>query len=409
MNSKIILLIALALPSLSRAAANQHWVVSWGASPSPQTNATQMRTDNLTYENKTIREIVHSSIGSDTVRVRLSNAYGKESVQIGAAHIALSAKDTSLIAGTDQVLTFGGRPTVTIPPDGIVASDPVTLDVPASSDVAVSLYLPKATVGAGIHYASQQNTYIGAGDLTASATMPGAAKLESWVFLSNLDVVTPDQASTLVAFGDSITDGAQSTTDANHRWPNFLADRLRADQGRASVGVLDAGIGGNRVLHDAVNIRFGVNALARFDRDVLAQPAVKYLIVLEGINDLGHPGSSAPESETVSADELIAGLKQLADRAHENGIRVFGGTLTPFAGTTYKGYFTAEREYKRQAVNQWIRTGGAFDGVIDFDKAARDPHHPERLLPAYDSGDHLHPNDDGYRAMAESIDLSLFR
>ena len=368
-----------------------------------------MRAGNLTYENQTIREIIHASIGSDTVRVRLSNAYGKESVQINAAHIALSAKETSLISGTDQILTFSGRSTVTIPPDGLVVSDPVKLDLPASSDLAISLYLPKATVGASIHYSSQQTSYVASGDVTASAEIPNASKFASWVFLSDVDVLAPEQASTLVAFGDSITDGAHSTTDTNHRWPNFLADRLLTQQGRGNIGVLDAGIGGNRILHDAVsNIRFGVNALARFDRDVLAQPGVKYLIVLEGINDLGHPGTSAPESETVSAEDLIAGLKQIAERAHENGLRVFGGTITPFA-VAAGGYFTPEREAKRKAVNQWLRTGGAFDATIDFDKAARDPSHPERLLPAYDSGDHLHPNDNGYKAMAESIDLSLFK
>ncbi len=223
-------------------------------------------------------------------------------------------------------------------------------------------------------------------------------------------MLAPGSTSALVAFGDSITDGARSTVDANHRWPDFLAARLLARGGGKRIGVLDAGIGGNRILHDAgANVRFGVSALARFDRDVLAQPGVKYVIVLEGINDLGHAGSSAPPSESVTADDLIAGLKQLIERAHEKGIKIFGATLTPFEGTPSKGYFTPEKETIRKAVNQWIRTGKAFDGVIDFEKAVRDSANPDRMAASYDSGDHLHPGDAGYKAMGESIDLSLFR
>jgi lysophospholipase L1-like esterase len=214
----------------------------------------------------------------------------------------------------------------------------------------------------------------------------------------------------LVAFGDSITDGARSTMDANHRWPDVLASRLLARRGGRPIGVVDAGIGGNRILHDASgNIRFGVNALARFDRDVLAQPGVRYVIVLEGINDLGHAGTSAPVAETVSADDIIAGLKQLIARAHEKGIKIYGGTLTPFEGTVFPGYYTPEKEAKRQAINSWIRTGKAFDGVVDFDKAVRDPNHPGRMLPAYDGGDHLHPGDAGYKAMGEAVDVAIFK
>ena len=217
-------------------------------------------------------------------------------------------------------------------------------------------------------------------------------------------------ASAVVAFGDSITDGARSTVDANRRWPNILANRLAERHGGKKIGVLDAGIGGNRILHDATaNVRFGVNALARFDRDVLAQPGIKYVIVLEGINDLGHAGTSAPASETVSADDLIAGLKQMIERAHERGIKIFGATLTPFEGTAFPGYFTPEKEVKRKAVNEWIRTSKAFDGVVDFEKAVRDPDHPDRMKAAYDGGDHLHPGDAGYKAMGDAIDLSLFK
>ena len=404
MNIKIALLLAFALVS----SAQTHWVVTWGASPAPQLPSSEMRAAKLEFENQTLREIVHASIGGAAVRVRFSNAYGKQAVDIGAAHIALRAQASGTVTGSDHVLTFGGRTAVSIPPDALVLSDPVKLNVPASGDLAISIFLPKPATGAGIHYSAQQTSYIGQGDLTSAASIPEASTITSWVFLTGVDVLAPESASAVVAFGDSITDGSRSTVDANRRWPNILADRLRAQ--RKNLAVLDAGIGGNRILHDAsINVRFGVSALARFDRDALAQPGVKYVIVLEGINDLGHAGSSAPESETVSAEDLIAGLKQMIERAHEKGLKIFGATLTPFEGTPFNGYFTPDKEAKRKALNKWIRTGKAFDGVIDFEKAVRDPNHPDRMLPDYDGGDHLHPGDAGYKAMGEAIDLSLFK
>jgi lysophospholipase L1-like esterase len=276
-------------------------------------------------------------------------------------------------------------------------------------NLAVSIFIPKRATGAGIHYSAQQTSYIGPGDLTGAAGIPDAATITSWVFLTGVDVLAPESAGAVVAFGDSITDGARSTVDANRRWPNTLAERLLARRSK-NLAVVDAGIGGNRILHDATsNVRFGMNALARFDRDVLAQPGVQYVIVLEGINDLGHAGTSAPESETVSAEDIIAGMKQMIERAHERGLKIFGATLTPFEGTAFPGYFTPEKEVKRKAVNEWIRTGRAFDGVIDFEKAVRDPKNPDRMLPVYDGGDHLHPGDAGYKAMGEAIDLAFFK
>jgi len=402
--------VVLACASLAAAAGPGRWVVTWGASPAPQLPADQMREARLLFTGQTLREIVHTSLGSSAVRVRLSNAYGKQPVEIGAAHIALRTRGSEIAPASDRILTFSGRKAVSIPPDALVLSDPVKLDVPASGDLAVSLYLPKPAVGAGIHYGATQTSYIGKGDLTGAAAIPEAETITSWVFLTAVDVLAPESAATVVAFGDSITDGSRSTLDANRRWPNILSDRLQARRGGRKLGVLDAGIGGNRILHDASSTaRFGVSGLARFDRDVLAQPGVKYVIVLEGINDLGHAGSSAPESETVSAEDLIAGLKQLIERAHEKGIRIFGGVLTPFEGTASKGYFTPEKEAKRKALNEWIRNSHAFDGVIDFEQAVRDPKNPNRMLPLYDSGDHLHPGDAGYQAMGEAVDLSLFK
>ena len=399
------------LPAQTPEPAQSHWVGTWGASPSPQlSDVAQMKKAKLTFENQTLREIVHVSIGGSLVRVRLSNAYGKEAVEIGAAHIALRRKNAAIAASSDHVLTFSGRSTITIPPNALVLSDAIPLDIAPLSDLTISIFLPKSTLGAGIHYSAQQTNYVAAGDLTAAPDMANASTLGSWVFLTGVDIAAPETASTLVAFGDSITDGARSADDTNHRWPNFLADRLLRRTGATPIGVLDEGIGGNRILHDPnSNIAFGVSALARFDRDVLAQPGVKYVIVLEGINDLGHAGPNLFPNEEVSAEDIIAGLKQLIDRAHEKGLRIYGGTLTPFVGTPFPGYFSEAKEVKRKAVNAWIRTSGAFDAVIDFDKAVQDPARPDHIAPAFDSGDHLHPKDEGYKAMAECIDLGLFR
>ena len=368
-----------------------------------------MRETHLQFQNQTLREIVHISIAGDSVRIRLSNAYAKTSVDLDAVHIALRAQGSAIIASSDRVLTFSGRPSVTIPRDALVVSDPVKLSSGAAADLAISIFLAKPTMAAGIHYSAQQTSYIGEGDLTSAASIESATIIKSWVFLGGVDVLAPESAAAVVAFGDSITDGAASTPDANRRWPNLLADRLLAQHGRRQIAVVDAGIGGNRILHDASsNVEFGVNALARFDRDALAQPGVRYVIVLEGINDIGHAGTSAPDSETVSAEDIIAGLKQLIERAHEHGVKIFGATLTPFAGTIFPGYYTPAKDVKRKAVNDWIRTSHSFDGVIDFDRAIRDPNNPDRMLPAYDGGDHLHPGDAGYKAMANAIDLSLF-
>jgi lysophospholipase L1-like esterase len=392
------------------APAQTHWVVTWGASPAPQlANAEQMRAANLLFANQTLREIVHTSVGGNTMRIRLSNAYGTKTLDLASVHVAVRGTESAIVADSDREVTFGERSAVSIPANAYVLSDPVKLRAPVAGDLAISIFVSSAATGAGIHYSAQQTSYIAAGNQTAAAALTDPAKMTSWVFLSSVEVLTVENASTLVAFGDSITDGARSTVDANHRWPDVLTARLLKEHG-PRIGVLDAGIGGNRILHDpADNPRFGVNALARFDRDVLAQPNVKYLIILEGINDLGHAGTSAPASETVSAEDIIAGLRQMIERAHEKGIKVFGATLTPFGGTTITGYFSPEKEVKRKAVNEWIRNGHAFDGVVDFDKAIRDPAHPDRMLAKYDGGDRLHPGDAGYAAMGEAIDLGLFR
>jgi len=402
-------LFMLSAGTLFGAGSGSHWVATWGASPAPQFPEDHMRSSHLEFSDQTIREIVHTSIVGNTIRVRLSNAFGKQSVEIGAVHVALRAQGAEITPGTDQAITFNGRSTVTLPANAIILSDPVKLAAPADSDLAISIYIPKAAIGGGVHYSAEQTSFIEAGNQVAAHTIASPQTITSWVWLAGVDVEAPAKAGTVVAFGDSITDGARSTLDTNRRWPNVFATRLLARNG-LELGVVDAGIGGNRILHDAQsNIGFGVNALARFDRDALDEPGVKYVVLMEGINDLGHAGSSAPVSETVSAEDLIAAMQQLIERAHERGVKLYGATLTPFEGTVFQGYFTPEKEAKRKALNEWIRTGKAFDAVIDFDKAVRDPDHPDRLQAAFDSGDHLHPNDAGYKAMADSIDLKLFK
>jgi lysophospholipase L1-like esterase len=370
-----------------------HWAAAWAASPSlPQTDE-QMRTRKLEFSNQTVRLIAHVSLGGESVRIRLSNAFGTAPLRIGAAHVALSGKD--------RALTFGERPSITIPPGGIVVSDPVGLTIPALSNLTVSLYLPDKAIATTVHYSAQQKGYVAAGDATGAAQLDSPVEITSWPYLCGIDVAAAPTTRTIVAFGDSITDGARSTMDANKRWPDVLAGRLA--EAKKPFAVVDAGIGGNRILHDAAsNVTYGPSALARFDRDVLAQPGVGYVMILEGINDLGHPGGVAPISEVVSAEDMIAGLKQMIDRAHEKGVKVIGATITPSNGS-------GEKEAKRLAVNEWIRNGGAFDGVVDFEKTVWDPEAHVKIAAPFDSGDHLHPGDAGYQAMGTAVDLGLFK
>jgi lysophospholipase L1-like esterase len=384
--------------------ADGTWVATWGTSPVAPLPA---NTTNTGFTNQTVRLIVHTSLGGNEVRVRLSNAFGTDSLAIGAAHVALRSMNAGIASGTDRALTFNASNSVTIPPGALVVSDSVKLDVPALADLAVSLYLPGPTGQATWHAAAFSTNYISkAGDFTGAADLPVDHTVTSWFYLTDVEVKSSKDTLAIVTFGDSITDGTRSTPDTNHRWPNLLAERLA--EHHIKLSVVDEGIAGNRVLHDFV----GPNALARFDRDVLAQPGVGYVTVLLGINDIGDigrlPAVAQPGRgpQPVSADEIIAGHRQMITRAHEHGLKIVGCTLTPFDGAAY---FTPEGETKRQAVNKFIRAGGAYDAVIDFDAVVRDPRQPARFLAMYDSGDHLHPNDAGYKAMADAIDLSLFK
>ena len=359
----------------------------------------------MEIDGQTVRQIVHTSLGGKRVRVRFSNAYGANALVIGAAHVALSSGGAAIAPGSDRTLTFNGSPTITIPAGALAVSDAVAIEVPALGDLAVSLYLPENVQATTEHSAGLQTTYISdTGNFTAAVSVAGTTT-QSFYFLSGVEVRASDEARAIVALGDSLTDGFGSTPDTNQRWPNLLAERLQSHSGTTRIAVLSAGIIGNRVLHDLV----GTSALGRFDRDVLVQTGAKYVIVAEGNNDFGIPGLIGNPSEEVTAEQVIQGHRQIIDRARAQGLRVYGATLNPIEGITLPGFYSAALEAKRQAVNRWIRTSRAYDDVMDFDKVLRDPAHPTRILPAFDSGDHAHPNDAGYRAMADAIDLALFR
>lgn len=387
---------------------DEHWVGTWSTALH-QPDLLVPGLANTGFNNQTIRQIVHTSLGGRQVRVRLS-AFGANSLVIGAAHIALAGKGPAVVPGSDRVLTFSGQSSITIPPGAPVLSDPVELAVPALGDIAVSLFVPGVTGPATWHFEARQTSYISpSGDFTASRVMPSVSSAPAWFWLSGVEVMAPERAGAIVAFGDSTTDGTHSTVDANHRWPDQLARRLIASR-HPEMGVLNAGLAGNRLLHDGL----GPNGVARFDPDVLSQPGVTHVIVLLGNSDIGEgwPGGSNPADE-VTAEQIIQAYKQLIERAHARGLKIYGATLNPFEGFVVPGtpfpFFSPSTEEKRQAVNNWIRTGGEYDGVIDFDRVLRDPNAPSRLWAAYDSGDHVHPTDDGYKAMADAIDLALFR
>ena len=405
----VALAIALALPGQHADAqnwSNERWTGTWGTAPAGPPPATSLQT----FTDQTLRLIVHTSIGGNRVRIRVSNEFGTVPLRIGAARIGVRAAGSDVAPGTDRVLTFSGNASITIPPGAPVLSDPVELNVPALGDLAVSLYLPGTVEATTIHNTGLQTNYVSLpGDFTAAATLPVQRTITAWPFLTEVDV---DSAGpSIVTLGDSITDGTRSTVDTNNRWPDWLARRLQTVRDpvlglNARLGVVNRGISGNRLVSDSPNALAGRSILERFDRDVLATSGVRYMTLLIGINDIGNSPATNPGSIQLTAADLIAGYRQVIARAHAKGIAVFGATLTPFEGA---GYYSPEKEAVRQAVNNWIRNSDEFDAVIDFDLATRDPSHPTRFMPAYDSGDHLHPNDLGYQAMGNAAPLTLFR
>jgi len=392
------------------------WVGSWAS-----VQTTVPPASDTVFGNQTIRQTVHLSLGGSTLRVRFSNEFGTAPLVIGEAHVGRAAgtePSRSVAPGSDRRLTFAGHVSATVPAGAPLVSDPVRLAVPAGGDLVVSLYLPQRTRATTTHGFAFQDNVVAAGNVTGSPAVTPTATFQQWWFLSGVSVAVPARDGAVVALGDSITDGANTTPNTNSRWPDVLARRLQATPSLRGLGVLNEGISGNRLLHDpnplpgsgadAFAALFGESALRRFDRDVGAQPGARYLIVLLGVNDLGHPGTIAPESERVTPDDLIAGYQQVIARAHERRMLVFGGTITPFANDTF-GFDTPANRAARLVVNRWIRTSGAYDGVIDFDAALRDPADPERIRPDLDSGDHLHPNDAGAAALANAVPLRLFR
>jgi lysophospholipase L1-like esterase len=401
----IALVCALALAAASRAeAAGPHWLGTWGASPAPPMSVSppggQLPTT-PTFNNQTVVQIVRLSAGGQRLRLRLSNEYGPHALDIGAARVALVGPAGVVVPGSDRPVTFSGAKTATIPAGAPLVSDPVVLPTTALTRLRVSLFLPHDTGGCTCHMVGLETVQVVPGDATQGALPPASGPAQYRAFLSGVEVETSAApAPVIVTFGDSITDGYQSSVDANHSWPDRLAERLAARDPGHSAAVVNAGIGGNRVLSDGLVAIFGQNALARFDRDVLSIPGATHVTVLEGVNDLGM-GRPTP-----SAEALIAGYRQLIARGHAHGLKVIGATILPYGGAAY---FSAPGEAARTALNTWIRTFHEFDGVIDFDAAIRDPAKPERMRADLQSGDWLHPNDAGYRVMGDAVDLALFR
>jgi lysophospholipase L1-like esterase len=398
--SKRTLVIALGAflcvqPLLAKSNEKQ-WVGAWASAPSVDGHA---KPAEQVLTGATLREVVRVTLGGETVRVRFSNVFGTSPLVIGAAEIAQTQKGAAIVGGTGKPITFNKQPSVSIPAGALAVSDPIPFKFAALSDLTVSFYLPSPSGTVTEHQLGVATSYHATGNVVSSATLDAPTTLTSWEYLNGIDTLAPLDAAAVITLGDSITDGAKSTVDANRRWPDELARRLQADPKYRNISVLNEGISGNKVLLDGA----GPNVLARFDRDVLAQSGAKYLLILEGINDIGRLHGT-PDAGLTAAD-LISAMGQMILRAHTHGIAVIGCTLTPYHGA---GYSTEQGEAIRKAVNDWIRTGGAFDGVVDFEAAVRDPAHPDTYLPSVDPGDHLHPNDAGYKIMGDAIDLKLF-
>lgn len=399
------LCLALATPAM---AATQQWIPAWYASPEPSA------TDKAFVQDQTLRQTLRVSAGGTSVRVRLSNAYGTQPLHLDDIHLARRAFQgqdggSRIDGASDVAVTFNGRQGVTIAPGAYVLSDPLPIAVKPDSDLAVSIYVKAQTPLTTVHDIQRGVLYVAPGNQIGAAELPtagidlGVGRAFPW--LAEVEVSGSAERGVLFTFGDSITDGYGIDPDGGKTWPDVLSARLHA--AKIPLSVVNAGVSGNRLLHHGQWARFGEGGLARFDRDVLAQPNASAVVILIGINDLGHaqgPGSDG----YVSADDLIDGMAQLALRAHERGLRVYGATLTPFRNTVFKDYYSDEKEGRRQALNAWIRKSPVFDGVFDLEKVVEDPANPGQLLPAYDLGDHLHPNIAGDAAIGNAIPLSAF-
>lgn len=382
-------------------ATSGRWVATWATSQ--QLTEKHNLPPEPGFAEATVRQKLRVSIGGERFRVRFSNEFGNEPVTFESVHVARADgfADARIQAGTSRALTFFGRGSVTIQPGATVISDPVDVPLAPMSDVAITTVTKTAPADVTGHPGSRTTSYFAHGGAAPDAAdLPEARRTDHWYFMCSLDVWTTKPAAAVAILGDSITDGRGSTTNGNDRWPDNLSRRLRADPATAEIAVLNHGVGGGRVLRDGL----GVSALRRFDRDIIAQPGVKWLIILEGVNDIG---TARPEDAAQTAQDLIAAYDQMITRAHDHGIKVYGATIMPLGG--FKMYDAPEREAARQTVNEWIRAGGRFDAVIDFDAVARDPENPTKLAAIVDQGDNLHLSAQGYRIIADSIDLGLFK
>jgi lysophospholipase L1-like esterase len=393
----VFLLLLGALSGLHAAqSADRRWVTAWGAAPDSK---------GPSLSSKTVRQVARLSIGGSRVRLRLSNLFGAGPLSIGSVRVALHAGGSAIDRATDRPVTFATNAGVTIPKGADALSDPLEFPVKALAQIAVSIHVRDDGGTSTIHGTALQTAYIADGDATAAADLAKADTDDSRYFLTDIEVAAVADARTIVILGDSITDGVGSTKDGNARWPDALATRLQADPALASVAVVNAGISGNRILNDGRAPFIGPSSLSRFDRDALGKPGVRAVILLQGSNDISAADMLTTAADQVSAQQIIDGMKALVARAHAKGIRIVGATLLPREGVAKPFVSTDAGRAKRRAVNEWIRTSGAFDAVIDFERVMSDPARPGYLLPAFDSGDHLHPNDAGYAAMASAIDL----
>ena len=399
--STLLCLIVAASPAQSAPPQSApHWVAAWSAAPDQE---------GPPLSAKTIRQIVRPSIGGSSVRLRLSNLYGTAAVTIGPVRVAKHAGESAIQPGTDRAVTFGGKPIVTIAQGADMLSDPVAFQVTAFEQLAISSYIVDSSKASTLHGVGMQTAYIADGEVTAAPKLAGSETDTSRYFLTDVDVAANVDARTVVVIGDSITDGVGSALDLNRRWPDALAERLQADRLLASIAVVNSGIAGNRLLNDASAPFVGPSMLSRLDRDALSKPGVGWILLLSGSNDISASDMLGTPKEKVTAQQIIAGMQKLIARAHAKGIKVYGATVLPKAGVAKPFIHTAEAQAKRIELNEWIRSSGAFDAVVDFERLMRDPARPDHLAPAYDSGDHLHPSDAGYQAMAAAIDLRVFR
>jgi lysophospholipase L1-like esterase len=410
----------LFVPQIAGAPRNapQHpWIATWVASP--QSSAPDPNRPLLNIEDQTVRERVRVSIGGAQICIRLSNEYGSAPLLVGSATVAAPTDPASVRPGSIHAVTFGGRNSVTIPAGAPVLSDPVAFPVASGAEISISLYFPKRVATPTLHALALKSAVVSQhGDHTRAEKIEAGAASRSSILVSAVLVPAQPSQRLVVAFGDSVTDGDGSTLDANHNWPSDLIRRLGKTPGGSNVAVVNEGIVGNRLLSDCLVASAGclsVSALARFDRDALALPGVTHIVLLEGLNDIGFPGANmdgsylADPADVRTPEDLIFAYRQLISRAHAHGVKLIGATINPFEGVDLPGYYSESKEAVRQTVNKWIRTSGSFDAVIDFDAVLRDPDHPSRLLPRFASQDHLHPNDLGYQAMADAIDLALFK